>query len=97
MGTGTTPGRSSLQLLERVVWLAGRYIQLLNAGWGLLAGQYKRRRAGQNISDVGGGGGGRVGFPGQEGTHWTLYTFITHKRLPPCQQFSASQDAHSIL
>ena len=47
MGAGTTPGRSSLQLLERVVWLAGQYIQLLNAGWGWLAGQFKRRRAGQ--------------------------------------------------
>jgi hypothetical protein len=27
--------------------LAGRYVQLLCAGWGWLAGRYKRRRAGQ--------------------------------------------------
>jgi hypothetical protein len=43
----------------------------------------------QNISVFGGGSG-------QEGTHYSLYTFITHKRQPLCQQFSASQDADSI-
>jgi hypothetical protein len=41
------------------------------------------------------GGGGDV--PGQEGTHWSLHTFITPKRPSPCPQFSASQDADSIL
>jgi hypothetical protein len=53
----------------------------------------------QNIFDVGVGEGGRGildSLPGQEGTHRSLYIFITHKRLPPRQQFSASQDADSI-
>jgi hypothetical protein len=61
-------------------------------GW---QGRYKRRQAGQagryKIFLMLGGGGGL------EGTHWSLYTFITHKRLPPSQQFSASQNADSIL
>ncbi len=32
----------------------------------------------------------------REGTHWSFYTFITHLRLPPPQQFSALQDADSL-
>ncbi len=35
-------------------------------------------------------------LPGQEGTHWSLYTFITHKILSPRQQFSPLQNADSI-
>ncbi len=94
-GAGSTPGRSRSQLLNEGGWLVGRYIQLLDAGWGWLAGpvQEEKSRPGrpvQNIFDVGGGGG-------LEGTHWSLYTFIAHTRLPPSQQFSASQDADSIL
>ncbi len=69
-------------------------LQLLNVGG--KAGrpvQEKKVRPGgsvQNFLMLGGGGGG------QEGTHWSFYTFITHKRLPLCQQFSASQDAYSF-
>ncbi len=44
----------------------------------------------------GGWGWALASLPAQERTHWSLYTFITHKRLSPCQQFSAPQDAHSI-
>jgi hypothetical protein len=76
--------------------LAGRYIQLLCAGWGWLAGRYKRRRAGQpgryKIFLMGGG----ASLPAQELTHWSLYNIITHKRLSPCQTFSGSLDADSI-
>jgi hypothetical protein len=57
-------------------------------GW--LAGWYKRRRAGQVGRYI------LASQPGQEGTHRSLYTFMTHKRLPHRQQFSASQDADSI-
>ncbi len=46
----------------------------------------------QNIS-VGGGGGGRTG---RSVTYWSLKNIITHRRLSPSQQFSASQDADSI-
>jgi hypothetical protein len=61
--------------LERVVWLAGQYIQLLNAGWGWLAGQFKRRRAGQAgrykifLMLVVGWGEGRFPWSGRDTLH----------------------------
>ena len=75
--------------------LAGRYVQLLCAGWGWLAGRYKRRRAGQagryKIFLMWG-----ASLLAQELTHLSLYNIITHKRLSPCQTFSGSLDADSI-
>ncbi len=38
----------------------------------------------------------KASLPPQEGTHWSLYTFITNKRLSLCHQFSASQNTSSI-
>ncbi len=75
--------------------------QILNAGGGQAGGpvQEEKARPGgpvQNISDVGGGEGQPSSLSAQELTHSSLYNIITHKRLSPCQQFSASQDAHSI-
>jgi hypothetical protein len=53
-----------------------------------------------------GGGGGRTGLSAWSGMdmiretldmiHWSHYTFIPHKGLPPCQPFYGLQDAHSI-
>ncbi len=75
--------------------LAGRYIQLLCAGWGWPVQEEKGRPGGpvQNISDVGGGG---ASLPAQELTHLSLYNIIAHKRLSLCQTFSGSLDAGSI-
>jgi hypothetical protein len=66
----------------------GRVYGFLNGGGGGVAGgQVQEGKGGpvQNVSGVEGEGGGVL-----EGmfTHWSLYTFIRHKRVSPRQQFS---------
>ncbi len=67
------------------------------AGWRAgTRGESQIRRAGTKYFWCGGGEGQLSSLSAQELTHSSLYNIITHKRWSPCQQFSASQDAHSI-